>query len=265
MADFQSNPYDPLPSLSTEQIARLQESIDTAGMGVWHDAVSPAFLEEARGYVAQQLNEHENEYFSLHGERWLADSPLQRIGDSGVLRHAAEVLGKHVMAGKAIKMNMAASIRVLTGELGRRHSERYHYDSYVLTVLVPLLIPDAPGEPHGDLVMFPNLRRIPGNAVLNVVQKLFAESRFARAMWRKPGVQRWFGAKVVQMTPGNLYFFWGMRSLHANQACAVGRVRSTALFHFGDPHAGSFLKRLSGAHHRFRQQRLARLARQQPQ
>ncbi|MCY0389557.1 hypothetical protein OVY01_20640 [Robbsia sp. Bb-Pol-6] len=260
MMPFQTHPHDPLPSLSAEQIARLQESIDTVGMGVWRDAVSPAFLDAARSFIGQQLDEHDHQYFSLHGERWLAASPLKAIAESTALRQTVDTLGKHVMAGRTIKMNMAASMRVLTGELGQRHSERYHYDSYVVTVLVPLIMPDVPGEPHGDLVLFPNLRGVPGSAMLNIVEKLCVENGLVRALWRQPRVQRWFGAKVMKMTPGNLYFFWGIRSLHANQACAVGRVRGTALFHFGDPHAGGVLKRLSGAHHRFKQQRLARRA-----
>ncbi|MEX3986200.1 hypothetical protein AB4Y45_45920 [Paraburkholderia sp. EG287A] len=46
----------------------------------------------------------------------------------------------------------------------------------------------------------------------------------------------------MRLTPGNLYSFWGMRSLHANQACLPTSVRSTVLLHFGDPHEGSVFK-----------------------
>jgi hypothetical protein len=46
------------------------------------------------------------------------------------------------------------------------------------------------------------------------------------------------------LVPGTIYFFWGYRSLHANQPCDPEFRRATALFHFGDPHARSFATRL---------------------
>jgi hypothetical protein len=45
----------------------------------------------------------------------------------------------------------------------------------------------------------------------------------------------------IKMVPGNIYFFWGYRSIHANEACDPTKVRATALFHFANPHAGSNL------------------------
>jgi hypothetical protein len=48
------------------------------------------------------------------------------------------------------------------------------------------------------------------------------------------------------MVPGNLYLFWGYRSVHANQACDPDKIRATALFHFGDPRTNSRLRRFTG-------------------
>ena len=92
-------------------------------------------------------------------------------------------------------------------------------------MLVPLLIPDEPGEPHGDLVLFPNLRRIKRNALLNIGEKLLVENRLACLIWRMVAGQHLLGARVIKMEPGNLYFFCGMRSLHANRPCSLDRVR----------------------------------------
>jgi hypothetical protein len=52
--------------------------------------------------------------------------------------------------------------------------------------------------------------------------------------------------KQIPMVPGNLYFFWGYRSVHANEACNPDKTRATALFHFGDPHASSRLRKFTG-------------------
>jgi len=48
----------------------------------------------------------------------------------------------------------------------------------------------------------------------------------------------------LPMIPGDLYFFWGYRSVHTNMPCDPDKVRAPALFHFGDPHSDSWLKRL---------------------
>jgi hypothetical protein len=45
------------------------------------------------------------------------------------------------------------------------------------------------------------------------------------------------------MKPGNLYLFWGYRSIHTNEPCDPDKIRATALFHYVDPHIGSRLKR----------------------
>jgi hypothetical protein len=50
----------------------------------------------------------------------------------------------------------------------------------------------------------------------------------------------------VAMTPGDLYFFWGYRSVHTNAPCDADKVRATALFHYVDPHRESRLKAILG-------------------
>jgi hypothetical protein len=56
------------------------------------------------------------------------------------------------------------------------------------------------------------------------------------------------GATAVAMKPGNIYFFWGYRSIHANEPCDPNQIRATALLHFGDPYKASqartFLRRV---------------------
>lgn len=247
-----------LPDIPDAEVERLAKAMDTCGVGVLHDVIPLELIDEARRFIASELSTHQNGYFSLQGDRWWQSSPLAAVARSPVLKQAVADLVEHALGKRMQNVNMAASMRVLTGELGLAHSELYHYDSYVVTVLVPLIIPDEPGKPHGDLMLYPNLRRTRLNVFANILEKLIVESAPARWLWSRSRVQRGFAARAVQMQPGNLYFFWGMRSLHANQTCAVESVRSTALFHYGDPHAGSALKRLSQAHHRFKQRRRAR-------
>ena len=47
----------------------------------------------------------------------------------------------------------------------------------------------------------------------------------------------------IKLKPGNLYLFWGYRSIHTNEPCDPDKTRATALFHYVDPHTDSRLKR----------------------
>jgi hypothetical protein len=148
-------------------------------------------------------------------------------------------------------------MRVLAGKQGVRHSSNFHYDSYVVSILLPVLFPDGRDEPAGNLAMFPNLRNARRSVIVNILEKILMEKMLDRT-WRSPRVQKWLSAKVVILTPGNLYFFWGMRSLYANQACGPSDVRCTVLLHFCDPHVDSVLKGLSQRLHAMKSRRMAR-------
>ncbi|WP_368687970.1 hypothetical protein [Paraburkholderia sp. EG287B] len=99
---------------------------------------------------------------------------------------------------------------MLSGKQGIRHSNNFHYDSYAISILLPILIPNDPGELAAHLVMFPNLRKARRFAIVNIVEKAIVEKLLAR-IWRSPRVQTWLSAKVVTLQPGNLYFIWGLR------------------------------------------------------
>ncbi len=243
---------------SDEEIAALASAIDTVGFGVLEDAVPSFVIDQSRQYVEGQLRQHGGQYFGLAGREWIEDSPLAPLARSPQFECVLQNLYRHAMGEPAPGRPLAPSLRVLAGAVGLRHSYLFHYDSYVVTALVPLMIPDGAGELSGDLVLYPNMRRIRRRAIVNILEKLLIEHAFACRLWKTSWMQRRFGARVVKMKPGSIYFFWGIRSLHANEACRVTSIRSTALFHYGDPHADSFFKRLSARRHQARLRRLNR-------
>lgn len=256
----QPNRREPLPELSGQDITALRLDMDRSGVGVLRDVISSATLDDAKRYIESELSRRDGQYFGLTGREWIEASPLAGLMHSPAFFGILAALWEHAMQCVAPESDIAASIRVLAGTVGLRHSGLFHYDSYVVTALVPLLIPGGPAEVRGDLVMYPNLRRVRRNVFVNIVEKILVENALACRVWRLPFVQRRLAARAIPMQPGNIYFFWGMRSLHANRACLPTDVRSTALFHFGDPHEGSFFKRLSGRRHRARLARLSREA-----
>jgi hypothetical protein len=102
-------------------------------------------------------------------------------------------------------------------------------------MLVPLFIPSAGAGMSGELVVFPNRRPFRRSAIVNVFEKVFAQNRF----YRKRIIRNFNRAPEkysVQLIPGNVYLFWGYRTLHGNLRCAPDTVRATLLLHYGNPH-----------------------------
>ncbi|MFL9896990.1 hypothetical protein PQR71_02305 [Paraburkholderia fungorum] len=250
-------PPDGFVSVSPERAQALAESMDDSGVGILRYTVPDAVLAQLRSFVADQIERHGGQYFAFEGKAWIADTCLKPLFEDAGLHALLRCLYERKMRTLPPSDRILPVLRVLTGTHGLRHALNFHYDSYVVTVLLPILIPNGPDEPPGHLVMFPNLRNARRFAVVNILEKMLIEKLLKR-MWRSPRVQQWLSAKIVPLTPGNLYFFWGMRSLHANQACLPSSVRSTVLLHFGDPHEGNAFKGISQRLHAMRLRRMAR-------
>jgi len=238
----------------------LYADINRTGVGTLHGVISADFLDRMRRYIGDELERRGGEYFGLDRAGGIEDTPLAPVIHHAGLTAAMSALYERAMGEAPPHERVFPMLRVLAGSTGLRHAHLYHYDSYVVTALVPIVIPHRPDEPRGHLVMYPNLRAVRRRVLANVLEKAVIESPFARRLWRSGWVQRALGARIVPLTPGNVYFFWGMRSLHANEACLPTSVRSTALLHLGDPHEGSPLKRFSQGLHRRRLRRLAQVA-----
>ena len=72
----------------------------------------------------------------------------------------------------------------------------------------------------------------------NIIDKVVGQSRlYRRHILRR--LDRTDYLQVVEMEVGNIYLFWGYRSLHGNMPCESGALRATLLLHFGRPHGSS--------------------------
>jgi hypothetical protein len=118
---------------------------------------------------------------------------------------------------------------------------KFHYDSYVVTALIPVEIPKR--QESGDLIMLPNTRRIRRFYVLNLVEKILLDNILTQFILKHLTLSSLLPVTRIKLVPGNLYFFWGYRSIHTNEACEFDQVRATALIHYVNPHTGSWLYR----------------------
>src|SRR6185436_19362359 len=112
----------------------------------------------------------------------------------------------------------------------------------VVTMVVPVLMPDYQPGRSGELVAFGNARGYRGSVLMNLVEKIATRNRPAwkRARARIAGPH---DPRVRVLRPGNIYLFWGYRTYHGNLPCRPGMLRATMLLHYGNPHGNDPLLR----------------------
>jgi hypothetical protein len=220
---------------SPTTVAKLVADIESRGFGVIPDFVAASDLARMRAFVAKAVKNTNGEYAGFTGPEAVAGSGLDELARSPGFRAIVREVYERGTGRKAPEQDFYQVLRCLTGATGRRHSYLFHYDSYVVTVLIPIEIPTT-GQP-GDLLMLPNTRRIRRTYARNVVDKIILDNPLSQFLLRRLTIANIIRPTRIKMVPGNAYFFWGYRSVHTNEPCDADRVRATALFHFANPHA----------------------------
>jgi hypothetical protein len=224
--------------------AEQAAEIDRQGYAVIEDYISPEQVALGRAFIEQQAASHHGEYFAIHGIEALSGSLIAGLALSPPLKETLAELYR-LQAGRepAATEQIFPVIRCLQGRSGLKQSHFYHFDATAITALLPLFIPTE-GEHCGDLIIFPNVRRVRFNALRNVIEKAVLHNTASQKLVASAVRRGWLKPIRLKLVPGNLYLFSGYRSLHANDECDPTMLRATALFHFGDPHHESLLARL---------------------
>lgn len=229
--------------MTAQQIKSMADDINASGFTQLSGALSPVELQQLRTYTQAQAQLHQGEYFAHHGEKSLAGCPLSAIWEDTSFKQMLASLYRQGFGAEPTSQQIFPVLRCVQGNQGQRESNSFHFDASLVTVLVPILIPSE-GELRGDLMLFPNLRKAHRNVLFNVLQKAFVQNGFIRKLMVMGINKGWLKPRTLTLAPGDIYLFWGYRTLHANQACSPDVTRATAIFHFGDPHAGSLSTRL---------------------
>jgi hypothetical protein len=202
-------------------------------------------MRKAKEFVRQAVVGNGGEYIGFSGCTDLGGTFLERLSANPDFIDLCRVIYTRGTGAPAPKVGFYQILRCLSGVQGKLHSMRFHYDSYVLTALIPIMMPSHGSR--GNLIIIPNMRPIRRSYGVNVLDKILVDNRLAQAIFRGAYRRHLRGMISLELKPGNLYFFWGYRSLHTNEPCDGDEIRSTALLHYADPHAGSGLKRMMRA------------------
>jgi hypothetical protein len=230
-----------LRELSADEIDGAITAMERDGYARIAGFFPDEMVTDARAFVTGQLEKHAREYFSYIGREPVRDSVLSDIGSAATFRNLLARIYEKGIGARPPDTGVYQVLRVLSGRTGLKEAFQFHYDAYVVTALMPIAIPSEDGEKRGDLIIYPKLRRVRSNVLVNLAEKLLLQNKVAKRVARAPLTRRLLGAKTLRMTPGDLYLFWGYQSLHGNEPCYPTSMRATALFHFADPHADSSL------------------------
>ena len=111
---------------------------------------------------------------------------------------------------------------------------RAHFDSHLFTMVLPIRIPETTNEgTSGDLIYFPNARKVPSNEITNFIGKAYYK-KYAS----KEGMEKFSSTKKIDnFRDYQPLLFVGNTTLHTNYPVSLNcsSFRLTLLAHFFDP------------------------------
>jgi hypothetical protein len=223
-----------VPEVSGAQIAALVQQLNTTGYACVPNYVHPDDLLRMREFVGAAIEKSGHEYVSFGGPVEVAGSGLEDFYTSAAFTGLIRTIYEQGTGRPAPQQSLYHVLRCLSGQSGQKHAWMFHYDSYVVTALIPIQIP-VEGK-TGDLLMFPNTRKIRPAYLINAMDKVLLDNPLTQKFLRAWVERKRLKPVRIRMEPGNLYLFWGYRTVHTNEPCDIDKVRATALFHFANPH-----------------------------
>jgi len=221
---------------------RIAAEIDRRGYGAIPDCLSEEDLQPLRTIARSSVCKSGGEYVHYTCLDAFAHTVLSELGESAVFRDLCRRLYQLATEETAPEVDFYFIFRCLQGLTGQRSSYRFHYDSYILTVLLPIVIPEE--GPRGDFLIIPCTRPKRLSYFANLLDKMVICNKVSQILLRFAARRKRLGIISVRMQPGTMYFFWGYRSVHTNASCDPNALRATALFHYGDPHRNNSFRSL---------------------
>jgi hypothetical protein len=190
--------------------------------------------------VLSIVNSKGNRYFSLVNPYKNTNLKLNLFDKSVNLRNYLVELATLGTEKKIFDSEILNVLRVITGENTESQSFKFHYDATVITALIPILIPKGKLDESGHLLTFKNKRKIRTYSIFNFIEKMFLQNYFLQKFFTYKALQN-IDKHLCELKEGNVYFFYGYRTFHANMPVNPTYTRATLLFHFGNPHSNSSL------------------------
>ena len=207
------------------------------------DIISDKELNELKNFINYKLKEFSNKNFRLYEDSFKNKLINEKNFELKINSIIIKVL-KENNINDYEKPNYKV-LRVVSGEQQKKQAYLYHFDAHLITILIPIIIPNNKSGKNGDLVLFPNLRKMHKNLFLNILQKLLFQNIISRTILNTNLFRKIFKYKLLKIKPGNIYMFFGFKSLHANLEIETFSTRATLLIHCYDVFEDSSIVKLN--------------------
>ena len=179
-------------------------------------------------------------YFSLINPYKNIESKFALLDKSCNLKKFLFELAKSGTDSDVSNSEILNVLRIVAGKNTDGQSLKFHYDATVITALIPIFIPIGSIEHSGHLLAYKNLRNIRKSLLVNLIEKIILQNSISQKIISFLAFRK-IENYICELKEGNIYFFYGYRTLHANLPVNPDYVRATLLFHFGNPHNDSYL------------------------
>jgi len=230
-------------SLDDSLINQITYDLDNLGFHCIENSVPGELINSLSIEVKSCLDKYGHRYFSMINPVLSDNSALCRLRKNGKFN---ALLAAVLKKGGSTELSppILNVLRIVSGDNLGNQSLKFHFDASVLTVLIPVIIPEnLDSFKSGDLLLIPNLRKVRSSALINVIEKMLIQNPVTRKIISYFLLKK-LDSYTLKLKPGNIYFFWGYRSLHANLSIDPEYTRATLLFHIGNPHHNSSIVRL---------------------
>ena len=206
--------------------------LEKEGFYCFENLIDKSQLDSLVQLVKEKLSENNNKYFFLANQK-LNNTIINDKEFISIFEKIFENISLNLNLKNANKQEIYKVLRVITGNKNEKESYRYHFDAHLFTVLVPIIIPEREKSHNGDLIIFPNIRKVINSLYLNIIQKIIFQNRFTKFLLKNNYIFK-NKSVLLKLKPGNVYIFYGYRTLHGNQSIDYRDVRATLLLHFYD-------------------------------
>ena len=184
----------------------IKQNIEKNGFHCFENFINKKELETLRKEINKKLEENNFQYFFLTSE-YLNESYLNNPEFSSKIKNLLTKVLKEYGIEPRKDEELYKVLRVVTGKKSKKVSLDFHFDAHLLTLLVPILIPNRENSDNGDLLIIKNLRKLHNRIFLNTMQKIFFQSKIFRYILSKNVFSKYLQKERLKLLPGNIYIF----------------------------------------------------------
>lgn len=218
-------------------------ALDTAGYFSPDFGLDPALLSELKVDIDHHIETYGRKYASINSpskNSAAINNLLHSFNFTGIVQKLIDSESRIKCCDADYKFDV---FRISAGVSSREGAYKFHFDSTVFTILIPIHLPDCGLLNSGNLILFPNVRPYRSSLLINLLEKSLIQNSLFSLLFR------WFFSRtierhVIEMREGGIYIFRGYRSLHANTGLHPEKLRSVLLLHYGNPYPNSVIPRI---------------------